>query len=345
MLAIGVAYLAKGDCQKSLEQLLAAMHLHQNIYTEKELARAYLCVGQLDSAEHYYKRVAEGTSGTTQSEANTRLGEIYAQQGKHALAYQTLRASLDFREKHFNVQKVQEIGAAKAELELELAHHRLAEEEQQRKNSRLRNILVALSLLMVLVLSFGLYFQQRSRRRILEQENQLLAQQKELALARETLKAQELEQSQSQLEVAQQELDATAKLLNLKTQLIEVLEMKLREKQSKDVPFDSSSQNVVNGLQDMKILTNEDWAFFRQQFRESFPGFLETLKKTYPKLTLAETRLFLLLKLNFNSKEIADTLGISPQSVWRSRHRLSKKLGLLETGDLDRFIEKFLSND
>lgn len=88
----------------------------------------------------------------------------------------------------------------------------------------------------------------------------------------------------------------------------------------------------------MKILTEEDWSVFKKRYDEHFPGFLDYLKIKFPDLTSGETRLILLLKLDFSNKEIAGTLGISPQSVWRNRHRLSKKRGLETTGELNDFI-------
>jgi hypothetical protein len=49
----------------------------------------------------------------------------------------------------------------------------------------------------------------------------------------------------------------------------------------------------------------------------------------------------MLIKLNFDTLEVSEALGISKESVWRSRHRLSQKLGLEETKDLDGFVVGF----
>lgn len=60
-----------------------------------------------------------------------------------------------------------------------------------------------------------------------------------------------------------------------------------------------------------------------------------------PKLTAAETRLFLLIKLGSETSEIAENLSIVHDSVWRSRHRLAEKLDLPDTNTLDSFISSF----
>ncbi|HEY8938181.1 MAG TPA: hypothetical protein VIM65_23325, partial [Cyclobacteriaceae bacterium] len=51
-------------------------------------------------------------------------------------------------------------------------------------------------------------------------------------------------------------------------------------------------------------------------------------------------RLSALIKLNLSIKEMASMLGISPESVKKSRYRLKRKLGLTENDVLEEFIEK-----
>jgi DNA-binding CsgD family transcriptional regulator len=55
-------------------------------------------------------------------------------------------------------------------------------------------------------------------------------------------------------------------------------------------------------------------------------------------LTPSELRLASLMRLNLNSKDIASTLNISPDSLRISRHRLKKKLALEKGESLQQFI-------
>jgi DNA-binding CsgD family transcriptional regulator len=96
-----------------------------------------------------------------------------------------------------------------------------------------------------------------------------------------------------------------------------------------------------NKLEHIKILNEKDWIRFREWFEQYIPGLYQHLKDRSPSLTSAEIRLFMLIKLNFDTLEVSEALGISKESVWRSRHRLSQKLGLEETKDLDGFVVGF----
>jgi len=118
-------------------------------------------------------------------------------------------------------------------------------------------------------------------------------------------------------------------LLAFKNQLIEELELRL------------TGLTAGSELRRMKILTESDWIRFRARFDAQMPGFLHKLMIRFPSLTAAEIRLFLLLKLNFDTLEISEALGISKESVWRSRNRLRKKLAIPDLEDLSAFVRTF----
>ncbi len=89
------------------------------------------------------------------------------------------------------------------------------------------------------------------------------------------------------------------------------------------------------------ILTNEDWMTFKAYFANKHTGYIDALRQAHPSLTEAEERLFLLVKLHLNIKEIASILGIATDSVKKTRSRLKKKLDILDDGTLDDYILKF----
>lgn len=90
-----------------------------------------------------------------------------------------------------------------------------------------------------------------------------------------------------------------------------------------------------------KILTDTDWQSFKVYFEKVHPNFSAKLRKSFPAITEAEERLFLLLKLNLRTKEIAAILGISNDSVKKNRTRLRKRLSLFAEQDLIEFIQSF----
>lgn len=103
----------------------------------------------------------------------------------------------------------------------------------------------------------------------------------------------------------------------------------------------TSVEGLEQKLYNQRILTDEDSAAFKQYFEKSFPGYLLRLRNTFPDMTEAEERLFLFIKVNLTSKEAAAILGISAESVKKTRHRLRKRLDLLKGTSLEVYVRNF----
>ncbi|MEZ4959038.1 MAG: tetratricopeptide repeat protein [Saprospiraceae bacterium] len=356
------AYFVKGECDTALPYFLDAYRRNpdkSNLFGYYQfgmtLGDCYLCTGKLDSAEIYLKESLASPDTGNLAATHNLLGDVYAKRGDWKRAFDEVKESRRLFEIKFTADKAKEVAELEARYENAQQERRILELEQERKSTIQQNTIIALLAMLALGFSASLYLRQRGRHRILEQENELLEQdkklleqEKELAEARELLKDKALERSQTELhqsnsalKTTKEELDTTSRLLALKNHLIEELQMRLNTQHLAPPEETTHGPMESNSLRSLKILTDTDWVHFRQQFEQSFPGFLNSLKKEYPRMTAAETRLFLLLKLDFDKIEIAETLGISPESVMRSRRRLSNKLGLAETADLDNFIQAF----
>lgn len=90
-----------------------------------------------------------------------------------------------------------------------------------------------------------------------------------------------------------------------------------------------------------KILTKEDWEAYKIKFEQQFPEFIYRLRGDYKAMTEGEERLFLLIRSNLKSIEIARILGVSPPTVKKSRQRLRKRLNLNADVDLEEFIHAY----
>ncbi|MFA6832987.1 MAG: LuxR C-terminal-related transcriptional regulator, partial [Bacteroidaceae bacterium] len=86
----------------------------------------------------------------------------------------------------------------------------------------------------------------------------------------------------------------------------------------------------------------QDRKEFERHFQQSQEGFYEQLRKKYPELTNNEMRLCSLLRMNMNTKEIADRLRISPKSAEVSRYRLRKKMELDSKVNLSKFLQEMI---
>ncbi len=89
------------------------------------------------------------------------------------------------------------------------------------------------------------------------------------------------------------------------------------------------------------ILTQSDWASFKAYFEKANPGFINRLRTAFPSISDAEERLILLIKINLTTNEAAAMLGISVDSVKRSRSRVRKRLNLGEEVNLEEFVRGF----
>ena len=90
---------------------------------------------------------------------------------------------------------------------------------------------------------------------------------------------------------------------------------------------------------DVRILTDADWIEFKNSFEKAYPNYIQQLRKKFPGLSDGEERLCLLIKLTLSTREIASILGISKDSVKKSRQRLRKKMQLEPHQDLFQTID------
>lgn len=128
-----------------------------------------------------------------------------------------------------------------------------------------------------------------------------------------------------------------------KDQLVEHLHMRLETQPltATKVPDETAETSSKAKILRMKILNKNGWLRFCEQFDVLFSDLLDRLKTQFPDLTASEQRLFMLQKLQFEVAQIAEILGISPGSVWQGRQRLTKKLGLHSTVEVEHFVGLF----
>ena len=149
----------------------------------------------------------------------------------------------------------------------------------------------------------------------------------------------DFQNSQKENERNKAELIHFAKDLMLKNKQLIHLSKQLEENKLELEKLEAKKSERIDKLSDIKILTKEDWTRFKNLFDKVYPHFFEKLNRSEYNFTKGEKRLMALTKLNMDTQELADTLGISAESVTKSRFRLKKKLNLT-SGDLDHFIHQ-----
>src|SRR5690606_25097336 len=94
-------------------------------------------------------------------------------------------------------------------------------------------------------------------------------------------------------------------------------------------------------LNDISILTDEEWNTFKTTFHKVYPTFFTEIKKAMPDISSAELRFLALGKLKMPTKAMAIAQGITIDALRKQRHRLRKKL---EDISLELSLEGFIDS-
>ncbi len=127
-------------------------------------------------------------------------------------------------------------------------------------------------------------------------------------------------QEQAELETANNALDALTQGFQEKSDVAD----KLRSEMDGLAARGERSQHLEQ-LTHSVLLTEAHWTQFRALFEQVHPGFLEAQMTATPKLTPAELRFLALEKLGLGYQEMADMLGVSLQTVYKTGQRMRKK--------------------
>ncbi|MGH1435798.1 MAG: hypothetical protein ACRBG0_15240 [Lewinella sp.] len=340
------AYFMKGECEIALPYFLDAYqrNLHKsNLFSHYQyglaLGECYLCLEKLDSAEIYLTETLATPDTGNLAKSYELLGELYAKKQRYQKAWLAEKENFRLTKAKITSDRIKATANADARFRLAQKAYQIEALESQHEITRQKNLIVSLLALLSIGLLLFLYQRQRVKHQLIEKEKNALEQKKQLAETNERLKSQELLLAQKDLVETKAELHATIDILSLKDQIIEELQLRITDANSHSAK--NNDRTPDNHLTSMKILTPADWGRFQRRFNEQLPDIIPKMKLDFPNLTSAETRLFLLIKLGFETSEISETLGIARDSVWRSRHRLSKKLNLPDTSTLDTFISTF----
>lgn len=193
--------------------------------------------------------------------------------------------------------------------------------EQQLKNSqtslasirKMRNAILLSELLFVVILLL-LYNRYR-----LKQKIKIEAEQKKH------------EQVRQEIEAAQRSIDQFVTSIREKNDIIFSLENRLRQHSAND---EGNTENLLKH----SLVSEDGWVAFREAFKKAYPLFLIHFEQQVEDPTPGEERLSTLIYLKLDNYQIANTLGISKDSVARSKRRFAKRLNLTTDQSLEDFI-------
>jgi DNA-binding CsgD family transcriptional regulator len=188
-------------------------------------------------------------------------------------------------------------------------------EKEKRNEVTKRNLIIAaIGLLSVIVL---LYIKQSK----LKQRH------------REEMVLHEKRLAETELASAKQQMQQFTENIIEKSNLIEKLQHQIAGNE-----INGEHQQILKDLTSHTILTEADWENFKRMFERLYPSFFSLLKEKAPNITVAEQRMAALIRLNLNSKQMASMLGISVDSVHKTKQRLRLRLQVQNEANLEETL-------
>lgn len=339
---IALPYMGKGEWKIAKGFLQKSMELYQQLKNERQIpiimqnmATCYNRLNMPDSAltkiDASYNLAHQNGQLEEEKVALRMLSKFYMEKEDYKKSFEYYRKFNKLKDSLFSIDKQKKIEelSMKYETAQKEEQIKILQKDQQiqmQKKWMFAGLLIA-SILVGGILMLLLMFRNRKN--------------KELFRSKEKLRQTELNQIKIELDFNKKELERFMLNLIEKTKLISDLEGKLETfSESAELQSPHLDRNISE-LTQMKILTDENWAQFKAHFEKAYPGLIQHIKETFGNLSPAELRMFLLMKLNIDSKEIASILGISIDSVKKTRYRLKKKIELDEDDDLLDYIRKY----
>lgn len=299
-------------------------------YNEGAIGRAFIGLGQMDSALYYTLMAREHAKNLADpfryKDATVHVAEAYYHAGDYKKAFEYLNESDGLSDSLFNDELKQKIelfqrkyDLTKKEREIEKLNteRQVAEAAFEQKITLLIGLILVLGLISVIATLIA-------KRRADANKNVAL----------------QLEMTQNEMKRNQEELNQFTRDLMQKNQAIRTMQETIQQKEQYIIELQNVKSDELQELSEIKILTDEDWTRFKVLFERVYPGFFKRMNTSEFSFTQGEKRLMALVKLDMNNREVADTLGISSDSVVKSRFRLKKKLNLSEDLSLDAFIHQ-----
>jgi len=226
----------------------------------------------------------------------------------------TLDEILENKEYRYTIQISQLLDGLESKNEILIKKAEIKDEKE--KNSRI----VFISIIVILILAFATaYF--LSRKVYLDKQMIIVNQKEKIAKSELEHKKRELAAFSANIVQENEQVSNILKDLKYYTSL-------LNNEKDKNIflPLLKSVKRILSEKRKDNL--------YADQFNAAYPGYLEYLTRTYSDLTTADLKLCTFLRMNLNTKEVAEIMGLSVRSVESRRYRLRKKLKLSKDSDL-----------
>ena len=337
-LFLGKTYFAKKSFDKALNMLLYAesnaLKIESSdfyVQIQLEIAKIFLQKKKIQEAIAKLETSLNAPiSNLSKFKASgyELLTSLYVTTNNKQKALSSLKKYIEISDKEFKDVKLQQIEVlnisnaherARDSLSAKQKELKLRFENQEIKNKNSLLYIVILSIL--LISSIGFYFRQQK-------------------LARIRKKYIEAKQKQIESEAAHKNKQITdfAVYIEQRNQILNILKKLIKSLKPSTIEERTKVNEAVNFINETINQKKEEVSLY-QDINHNNEAFLSKLNAMFPNLKEQEQRVAILIRLNFNSKQIAAQMGISPSSIDNYRYNLRKKMHLSKEDNLKTFIK------
>ena len=187
----------------------------------------------------------------------------------------------------------------------------------------------------------GIQWYIRRNEEKIEQEQKKIFREEKERQEREIMRL-ENEKLENDLNFKSKEMASSTISIIKKNEVLSEIKSELQEQKEKlGTQFPNKYYDKLIRLIDSNLSSDDDWAVFQTNFDRIHENFFRHLKATYHDLTPNDLKLCALLRLNMNTKDIANLMNITVRGVEVARYRLRKKLNLSSEKNLVDFMIEF----
>ena len=287
----------------------------------------YLKMDNKQQALNYFTKSLEAVTAqnirlSLKVELLSKASKINNSLGNYKVAFQQMEASKKLGDSLFGSQSIlnkQLFEIKDSYREVIVENQRIQKEQElkllkSKKDTLNQRLIFSVILLVIIIIASIVIFSFLKKRHILEKE--LIT-----------------ERTRSAIEIKKKELTLTALQLLEKDKLLDEIKTDLEKIQQ-----DESSAAINKITSTINVNSKKNWDEFEARFVQINTTFYDSLHKKHSDLSGNELKLCALIKLNFSSKEMAQILGVSPESINKARYRLRKKLNLERDENLVTYI-------
>lgn len=333
------AYIKAGEFENNQEYLLKGLAIADSTQNKQAQVTSLLAIGKWylkknnePEAERYFRRANAISIGLTDKifeiKSLEALIELKKKQQHFPEVSQMQSRLIEIKDAFYSLEREQIVKNLEVQFEVSEKNRELALLAKEGEVSKLTNIILVISIIVLIVIfAAGYYFLKSINRR----DRQLLKTKEELVEALEQQKTMKEEQFRNDIEHKESQLSAITLQMLQKNDLIDEIKQSVQN----DQPI--SGRELLK-MVNKHLVQDNNWNDFDLYFESINKNFYTRLKHRYPEISSNDLKICALIKLNLSIKEMASILNISPDSVKTARYRLRKKLQLTTEENLTDFI-------